>query len=51
MDNQQYEFDQSQNELILDLTTKMLFVAYFPVAFGVLSMIGRLNNPFRAAIA
>jgi hypothetical protein len=42
MDNQQYEFSQSQNELILDLATKMRFVAYFSVAFGVLSVIGGL---------
>lgn len=42
MDNQQYEFNPSQNELILDLATKMRFVAYFSVAFGVLSVIGGL---------
>lgn len=39
MDNQQYEFNPSQNELISDLATKMRFVAYFSVAFGVLSAI------------
>ena len=42
MDNQQYEFNSSQNELISDLATKMRFVAYFSVAFGVLSAIGGL---------
>lgn len=42
MDNQQYEFNPPQNELISDLATKMRFVAYFSVAFGVLSVIGGL---------
>lgn len=40
MENQQYEFDQSQNELILDLANKMRFVAYLSVAVGVVSFIG-----------
>lgn len=40
MENQQYEFDQSQNELILDLANKMRFVAYLSVVVGTLSFIG-----------
>lgn len=40
MENQQYEFDQSQNELISDLANKMRFVAYLSVAVGTLSFIG-----------
>ena len=33
----EYEFDQSQNELILDLSQKMLFVGYFFMGLGVLA--------------
>lgn len=40
MDNQQYEFNQSQNELILDLATKMRFVAYFSVALVLNIIVG-----------
>ncbi|OZH51572.1 hypothetical protein AFK68_29975 [Hydrocoleum sp. CS-953] len=44
MEAQQYEFDQSQNELILDLSNKMRFVSYFLIAGGVLSgIIGLLD--------
>ena len=39
MEDKQYEFDQSQNELILDLSNKMRFVSYFMIAGGVLSII------------
>lgn len=44
MENQQYEFDKSQNELILDLANKMRFVAYLSVAVGTLSFIGGFIN-------
>ncbi|MDY7008859.1 MAG: hypothetical protein SWX82_34345 [Cyanobacteriota bacterium] len=37
MESQQYEFEQSQNELILDLSDKMRFVSYFLIAIGVLA--------------
>lgn len=40
MENLQYEFDKSQNELILDLANKMRFVAYLSVAVGTVSFIG-----------
>ncbi len=44
MEERQYEFDQSQNELILDLSNKMRFVSYFLIAGGVLSgIIGLLS--------
>ncbi|MEM1169730.1 MAG: hypothetical protein AAGJ08_11795 [Cyanobacteria bacterium P01_H01_bin.35] len=44
MEDRQYEFDQSQNELILDLSNKMRFVSYFLIAGGVLSgIIGLLG--------
>ncbi|MGD1717546.1 hypothetical protein [Dapis sp. BLCC M172] len=44
MEAQQYEFDQSQNELILDLSNKMRFVSYFLIAGGILSgIIGLLS--------
>ncbi len=36
MDNETYEFNESQNQLILDLSKKMLFVSYFLIASGVL---------------
>ena len=47
MEERQYEFDQSQNELILDLSNKMRFVSYFLIAGGVLAaIIGLLGlNP------
>ncbi len=47
MEDKQYEFNQSQNELILDLSNKMRFVSYFLIAGGVLAtMIGLLGlNP------
>ncbi|NET44581.1 hypothetical protein [Okeania sp. SIO2B3] len=47
MEGQQYEFEHSQNELILDLSNKMRFVSYFLIAIGVLSgIIGLLSiNP------
>ena len=35
----QYEFDNSQNELILDLSKKMRFVAYFLMALGILAVV------------
>lgn len=44
MEGQQYEFDQSQNELILDLSNKMRFVSYFLIVVGVLAgIIGLLG--------
>jgi hypothetical protein len=49
MENQQYEFDQSQNELILDLANKMRFVAYLSVAVGTISFIGGLIPPLDIA--
>lgn len=36
MQNQLYEFDQSQNRLIRELAEKMRFVSYFLIALGVL---------------
>lgn len=39
MDNQQYEFNQSQNELIADLANKMRFVAYFSIITGIITII------------
>lgn len=36
MQNQPYEFDQSQNWLIHELAEKMRFVSYFLIALGVL---------------
>ncbi|VXD15190.1 conserved membrane hypothetical protein [Planktothrix serta PCC 8927] len=39
MDNEIYEFNESQNQLILDLSKKMLFVSYFLIASGVLGAI------------
>ncbi len=47
MEAKQYEFDRSQNELILDLSNKMRFVSYFLIVVGVLAgIIGLLDlNP------
>jgi len=47
MEDRQYEFDRSQNELILDLSNKMRFVSYFLIAGGILTtIIGLLGlNP------
>ncbi|MDJ0514906.1 MAG: hypothetical protein QNJ74_01165 [Trichodesmium sp. MO_231.B1] len=47
MEDRQYEFNPSQNELILDLSNKMRFVSYFLIAGGVLAtIIGLLGlNP------
>ncbi|MBD2483545.1 MULTISPECIES: hypothetical protein [Planktothrix] len=39
MDNETYEFNESQNQLILDLSKKMLFVSYFLIASGILGAI------------
>ncbi|MGD1701754.1 hypothetical protein [Dapis sp. BLCC M229] len=39
MEDKQYEFDGSQNELILDLSNKMRFVSYFLIAGGILAVI------------
>jgi hypothetical protein len=39
MDNEIYEFNESQNQLILDLSKKMLFVSYFLIATGVFGAI------------
>jgi len=36
MDNGTYEFNESQNQLILDLSKKMMFVSYFLIATGAL---------------
>ncbi len=36
MDNGTYEFNESQNQLILDLSKKMMFVSYFLIASGAL---------------
>ncbi|HAO13923.1 MAG TPA: hypothetical protein DCQ51_22880 [Planktothrix sp. UBA8407] len=40
MDNGTYEFNESQNQLILDLSKKMLFVSYFLIAGGILGALG-----------
>jgi hypothetical protein len=42
MDNGTYEFNESQNQLILDLSKKMLFVSYFLIAGGILGVLGGL---------
>lgn len=42
MDNRTYEFNESQNQLILDLSKKMTFVSYFAIAAGVLGIISGL---------
>ena len=39
MDNGTYEFNESQNQLILDLSKKMRFVSYFLIVSGVLGAI------------
>ena len=39
MEGQQYEFEQSQNELILDFSNKMRFVSYFLIAGGIIAII------------
>ncbi|MGC9525620.1 MAG: hypothetical protein ACP5D7_08795 [Limnospira sp.] len=39
METQQYEFDQSQNELIADLAKKMSFVGYFLIVIGIVGII------------
>lgn len=39
---QAYEFSESQNGLIKDLSQKMKFVAYFSIVLGVLAAIGGL---------
>lgn len=40
MDDGTYEFNESQNQLILDLSKKMLFVSYFLIAGGILGALG-----------
>ncbi len=42
MDNGTYEFNESQNQLILDLSKKMLFVSYLLIATGVFGAIAGL---------
>lgn len=44
MDNQQYEFNQSQNELIADLANKMRFVAYFSIIAGIVTIIAGFTS-------
>ena len=39
MDNGTYEFNESQNQLILDLSKKMRFVSYFLIVSGALGAI------------
>ncbi|MGL6139860.1 MAG: hypothetical protein ACRC2M_21380, partial [Planktothrix sp.] len=39
MDNGSYEFNESQNQLILDLSKKMRFVSYFLIVSGALGVI------------
>ncbi len=39
---QSYEFSESQNGLIKDLSQKMRFVGYFSIGVGVLSILGGL---------
>lgn len=48
MEIQQYEFDQSQNELILDLSQKMRFVGYFLTAVGILGIISGIITLFNS---
>lgn len=50
MESRQYEFDNSQNELIQQLADKMRFVSYFLIATGVLVAIGGLFALFRGGI-
>ena len=42
MDFQNYEFSNSQNELIKQLADKMRFVSYFAIGLGILTAIGGL---------
>ncbi len=42
IDDRTYEFNNSQNELILDLSKKMTFVSYFAMIAGVLGIISGL---------
>ena len=48
MEGKQYEFDQSQNELILDLSQKMRFVGYFLTAVGILGIISGIIALFNS---
>jgi len=42
MNSENYEFNQSQNQLILDLSKKMMFVSYFMIAGGALGVLAGL---------
>jgi len=48
METQQYEFDQSQNELIADLAQKMRFVGYFLVVIGIIGIISGIIALFNS---
>lgn len=50
MESKVYEFDQTQNQLILDLARKMRFVSYFLIALGVLLLIGGIISVRSGAI-
>lgn len=50
MESRQYEFENSQNELIQQLADKMRFVSYFLIATGVLVAIGGVFTLFRGGI-
>lgn len=49
MDNGTYEFNESQNQLILDLSKKMMFVSYFLIAIGALGAITGFINILQGA--
>ncbi|MGB3508939.1 MAG: hypothetical protein WBA93_06805 [Microcoleaceae cyanobacterium] len=49
MEGQQYEFDRSQNELILDLSNKMRFVGYFLISVGILGIISGIIALFSSS--
>lgn len=51
MEFRQYEFDNSQNELIKQLADKMRFVSYFLIGVGVLVAIGGLFTLTRGGIS
>lgn len=51
MNSENYEFNQSQNQLILDLSKKMLFVSYFMMAGGVLGLLSGFINITKGGFA
>lgn len=51
MDVQQYEFSNSQNEVIKQLADKMRFVSYFLIGVGVFAAIAGLLTVLRGGIS